>query len=351
MRTFFRIFLGLAAALPVLSSCQGLFSDRQGSIRISFLQDSGPLSTRAEDIPHADDFILTVSGSDGGIVYEGRFGDSPEEISVKPGSYTVSAVSVEFDAPAYDAPMFGDTRIVVVQAGETAGVQLNCRQLNCGIRLLVDDSFAGLFPDAELLLDGPGGSLRQGYDETRTAFFMPGTISVSVKESGMEQPLFTRTLREQQILSVNISASVGEGSGGISLQIDTSRIRFTENYLYGNDDASEIENAMSVMQARERSGEKDVWVCGYIVGVATATGRISFEPPFGKDTNIALGLRSGTADKDYCITVELKSGAIRDGLNLMSNPDLLGRRVYMKGDLVSSYYGIPGLKNVSEYQF
>ena len=92
---------------------------------------------------------------------------------MKPGSYTVSAVSVEFDAPAYDAPMFGDTRIVVVQAGETAGVQLNCRQLNCGIRLLVDDSFASLFPDAELLLDGPGGSLRQGYDETRTAFFMP----------------------------------------------------------------------------------------------------------------------------------------------------------------------------------
>ena len=167
----------------------------------------------------------------------------------------------------------------------------------------------------------------------------------------MEQPLFTRTLREQQILSVNISASVGEGSGGISLQIDTSRIRFTENYLYGNDDASEIENAMSVMQARERAGEEDVWVCGYIVGVATATGKISFEPPFGKDTNIALGLRSGTSDKDYCITVELKSGAIRDGLNLMSNPDLLGRRVYMKGDLVSSYYGIPGLKNVSEYQF
>ena len=352
MKASARILLGLAAALPVLSSCQGLFGERQGLIRISFLQDVGILYTKAaDDIPRPDDFLLTVSSSDGNIIYEGRFGDSPEELAVSPGNYTVSAMSCEFDEPAYDKPVFGDTRIVAVGAGETVSVELCCRQLNCGLRLLVDDSFIGLFPDAELLLEGPGGSLRQDYGETRTAFFMPGTISVYAAESGMKQPLFSRTLKEQQILSVNISASVGGASGGISLQIDTSRVRFTENYLYGGGDASEIENAMGVMQARESAGEEDVWVYGYIVGVATSTGKISFDAPFEKDTNIVLGLRSTTDDKDYCLTVELKSGAIRDGLNLMAHPDYLGRQVYIKGDLVSAYYGIPGLKNVSEYQF
>ena len=28
-----------------------------------------------------------------------------------------------------------------------------------------------------------------------------------------------------------------------------------------------------------------------------------------------------------------------------------GRQLYIKGDLVESYYGIPGLKNITEYQF
>ena len=351
MKTLFRTLLGLAAVLPVLSSCQGLFSEGQGIIRISFQQGRLTPTRASESVPEPDDFLLTVTGAGGDIIYEGRFGDSPEELTVSPGNYTISAVSEEFDGPEYDKAVFGDSRVVAVSSGETVSVQLVCRQTNCGLRLLVDDSFISLFPDSDLFIEGPGGTLRQDYGETRTAFFRPGTVSVSVGESGMKQPLFSRTLEEQQILSVNISASVGPESGSISLQVDTARIRFSENYLYGDDDASSIESAMSVMQARERGGEKDVWVCGYIVGVAVSTGKISFDPPFEKDTNIALGLRSGTDSKDYCIMVELKSGAIRDGLNLMSNPELLGRQIYIKGDLVSAYYGIPGLKNVSEYQF
>ena len=88
METLTRIFLGLAAALPVLSSCQGMFADRQGTIRISFL-DERTVQTRASDrIPPTDDFILTVTSSGGDTVYEGRFGDSPEELTVQPGSYT-----------------------------------------------------------------------------------------------------------------------------------------------------------------------------------------------------------------------------------------------------------------------
>jgi hypothetical protein len=47
--------------------------------------------------------------------------------------------------------------------------------------------------------------------------------------------------------------------------------------------------------------------------------------------------------------VELKKGAARDALNLVDNPQVLGHTVWLKGDLVESYYGIPGLKNVTEF--
>jgi hypothetical protein len=41
---------------------------------------------------------------------------------------------------------------------------------------------------------------------------------------------------------------------------------------------------------------------------------------------------------------------VRDALNLVSNPDMLGRRVHIKGDIVEAYYGLPGMKNTMDYQ-
>jgi hypothetical protein len=48
--------------------------------------------------------------------------------------------------------------------------------------------------------------------------------------------------------------------------------------------------------------------------------------------------------------VQLPSGDLRDVLNLVDNPGLLGTKVYLKGDIVEAYYGIPGIKNISEYR-
>ena len=111
------------------------------------------------------------------------------------------------------------------------------------------------------------------------------------------------------------------------------------------------DNALDVLQAREHAGEEDVWVQGYIVGVASSNKKISLEGPFTKNTNLVLGESDTTTVRDHCLSVELKAGAIRDALNLVDNPDQLGRKVYIKGDLVDAYYGIPGLKSPSEYGF
>ena len=78
---------------------------------------------------------------------------------------------------------------------------------------------------------------------------------------------------------------------------------------------------------------------------------MAFAPPFGKNTNLVLGTRASTADLDHCLSVELPAGAVRNALNLQDHPELLGRGIYIRGDLVAGYYGIPGLKAPSEYQF
>ena len=37
-------------------------------------------------------------------------------------------------------------------------------------------------------------------------------------------------------------------------------------------------------------------------------------------------------------------------LNLVDNPGLLGKRVCLRGDIVESYFGLVGIKNVTEFQ-
>ena len=76
----------------------------------------------------------------------------------------------------------------------------------------------------------------------------------------------------------------------------------------------------------------------------------SFEAPFQSRTNLVLGPRSSTSDKKSCLSVQLPAGSLRDALNLVDNPSLLGRKVSLKGDIVDAYYGIPGLKNVTEFE-
>lgn len=347
-------FLLLAVCVMTATSCSDFFAGEPAGIIVRLHSRSSPSAKAAAETgtlpPDSDDFILLVKDSDGRICYEGRFGDSPESLSVPAGSYTISAFSEYFESPEFSKPQYGDSQVIVVGSGERVSADLYCRQINSGLRLSVEESFINCFPYASLYLNSEDGGLIWDYGETRTAFFSPGTVVVSMEDAGLSQNLFSRNLEAQQILTIRLGANVEDGSGGITLQLDSSRTWISDNFIYGDDNASEIWGAYDVMEARQHGGKEKVWVKGYIVGVASGTGKIDFEPPFDKNTNIILGLRSVTSDKEYCISVELKSGAIRDDLNLVDNPQLLGSHIYIKGDLVSAYYGIPGLKNLEEYQ-
>lgn len=346
----------LAVVLLLTPSCSDLLSRKQtGTITVSFNRTEEPFQTKSEDIEALDteDFILEVTSSSGETLYYGRFGDSPEVFSVSEGSYTISAVSKVFSSPEFSSPVFGDTEIVVVSGGENVNACLTCTQTNSGLKFIVSDSFKNTFDNGMLNLQSEDGSLKYSFEEERTAYFNPGEVSISVLENGKETPLTTKTLKEKEILSLKLSSSSAASNGKVEILVDTLRNYVSEKFDYGSEDGNgdDVETAFTITEARENAPKEDVWVCGYIVGVATGTSKFSFDAPFEKNTNIILGLRSTTTAKEYCLSVELKSGDIRDALNLEDNPELKGRQIYIRGDVVSAYYGIPGLKNITEYQF
>lgn len=327
-----------------------------GELRIAFSQDTGLPAKAVSEIPDTGDFILTVTGPDGDVIYDGTYGASPESMMVDAGSYTIYVRSCEFEKPAFSSPQYGDEQVVVVPAGGVADVKLTCVQLNAGVYLKIDSSFLTGCPDGVLFLKSSKGKLMYGYSEKRTAFFHPGTISLTLSEGGVDKVLMTRSLNAQEMLGINISA-VTQGSSSsakesISVAVDTTRTWLTEEYVIGgsSDKGDDYTEALTVSQALASVGEEDVWVCGYIVGGDLTSSSASFEGPFSSRTNILIGPRSSTSDKSSCLSVQLPSGELREALNLVDNPAMLGRKVYLRGDIVEAYYGIPGLKNISDYE-
>lgn len=343
----------------VLTSCgiSDLFPDENGELRISFAREQESLTRAGLSIPDTSDFILTVMDSKGGIVYEGLYGASPESLSLKPDSYVIKAVSEEFVKPAFSSPQFGDEQCVVVPAGGVVNVKLVCSQINSGIRLHVDSGFLTAYPEGVLMLKSALGRIIYGYSEKRIAYFAPGNVSLVLNEGSKDQILMTREMKAREILDLKVSVSGATGSlyddiSRISMSVDTARVWQTDKYVIGEEGAkgSGTYDALTVYEALDSVGEEDVWVCGYIVGGDLSSSSASFEPPFSTRTNLLIGPRSSTSSRNSCMSVQLPSGELREELNLVDNPYLLGRKICLKGDIVESYYGLTGLKNVSEYE-
>ena len=355
-------FIGLAAI--VVSSCDMLgpshgagAGNGEGQLRIAFSFTPDEATRALAEIPDTSDFILTVSNASGDVIYDGKYGDSPEAIMVKAGSYTVSVVSEKFSKPAFSKPQYGDCQCVVVPSGGVANVRLTCSQVNCGIKLDIDSGFLDACPDGVLFLKSDEGKLMYGYSEKRIAYFLPGNVSLVLARAGKEEVLMTRALEARQVLMLGVNVSPtysgnGTPSEEISVSLDTARVWISDAFTIGgngpeDDDASTV---LTVAQAKASVGEEGVWVNGYVVGGDLTSASASFEAPFSSRTCILLGPRSVVSDRSSCISVQLPAGEVREALNLVDNQELLGRKVSVRGDIVATYYGLVGLKNCTDYK-
>lgn len=357
MKTLLSVFrIMLLAVLPVWISCGRLGEDEErvrSTLGICFSDGSELLTRSYLNIPDTSEFRLKVTRSTGESIYEGRYGDCPEVLDVAPGSYTVTVRSSESVKPAFDMPVFGDEQCVVVNAGSHAAVNLVCTQVNAGVRLDISKEFKSSYNDAVLFLKSSSGSLMYSVSEKRTAYFMPGPVSLMMSRGTQDNILMVRDMRPCDMLTLKVLApSIGQEtfSGGMSVVVDTARVWVNEECIVGgSDQAEDAGTALTVADARKAIGREDVWVTGYIVGGDLTSAAASFSGPFKSMTNILLGPRSAVSDKSACLSVQLPDNEVREVLNLVEHPEVLGRRVSVKGDIVASYFGICGVKNTVEY--
>lgn len=197
-----------------------------------------------------------------------------------------------------------------------------------------------------------------GYSEKRYAYFLPGNVSLVLSDGGTDEVLITRSLqaREMLVLKVNVAQTPDEPDpdmqgAKVSVAIDTTRNWVTDTYVIGGGvQGSSPAEAMTVAQARASAGVEDVWISGYIVGGDLTSSSASFEAPFESRTNIVIGPKSTTSNRSSCLSVQLVAGDAREALNLVDNPSNLGRRILLKGNVVEAYYGMPGIKNITDFE-
>lgn len=115
----------------------------------------------------------------------------------------------------------------------------------------------------------------------------------------------------------------------------------------------------TVSQVRDLCPEKgspvvnDIYVQGYIVGYMPSTNTLLSNAIFSAgdvNTNLVLGESSSEDQADYCIAIQLPSGAVRNALNLKDNPGNLKHEVILKGN-IEWYCSGPGVKSVSSYEW
>ena len=354
-------WMALFPLVAGLAACDdfGKFPSADTHGELQWEIDRDAVAKAGAEVPDTNDFLLTITDSKGVTLYDGTYGDSPASLTVPAGSYTLSIVSGQFTTPAFSHPVYGDEQVVVIKAGESVSVTLNCTLLNCGIRLRIASNFLTSFPNGVMYVKQGSAKLMYAYREDRIAYFKPGEISVVLSNDGQEETLFTRTLEARQILTVSISApgQADDGASSIKVTLDTSKTWLSDNWVIGGNNSGgdqggvSVPDAYSVADAYGKIGLKDVWVYGYIVGgdlTTAASGEVKTSG-ITKATHLAMADRSTITDKASCIAVELPAGKVRDALNLVSHPDLIGTRVYVKGEVVEKYFGTLGLKGTSDY--
>ena len=105
------------------------------------------------------------------------------------------------------------------------------------------------------------------------------------------------------------------------------------------------------------SNAGNYWVKAYIVGQINgkSISGAEFNAPFSGssnddgsvndyNTNILIANSADEASSSNCVPVQLPSGALRTGLNLVQNPDLDGQEVLIYGSL-EAYFGAAGVKS------
>ena len=98
---------------------------------------------------------------------------------------------------------------------------------------------------------------------------------------------------------------------------------------------------------------EEVWIKGYIVGYIDGNSATGFNPDVPRDTiqtEIVIADSEDETEITNCVAVQLPTGAVREALDLFTNPGNFSKVVWLQGKL-QKYFGMAGMKSTSAFSF
>ena len=292
------------------------------------------------------DFILRINDGRADVMKQ-RIGDLLTEIALPAGTYTIEAYSVDFNEPKFEMLVYSGKTTVEIEAGETKEALLVCSQGNAGIKVVWASLFSTLYSTFQAQIYCDEGYLNYSSAETRTGYFLPGAVTITILADGKNIHGGTVTLAARDMVTLNLHPNF-EPSGGLSVNIsidETVNNREFELIIDMEDVNNSETKPYNIAQAIARQGESGVWVTGYIVGSKPTSG-YDFVTGTWIATNIVLADDIAETSDTKVIFVELGSGAYRTNLNLVDHADFLHRKVLLKGNLLA-YQSRAGLRSLT----
>lgn len=359
MKRLFKVLAGCSFAAVALHSCTSFMLKGPDEQSVA----NGSISLAIEGVPqeHYSDgtflksgintdtnsFILKIYSTSGEKVYDGAYGERPQEITVTPGGYEVGLYSRRFSPPALDAPVFGEEHTIVVEENEQVRVAFLCRQVNAGIRFSFADNFRQRYPGNGVYVVQGEKKLEYIYSQTKYVYVSPDPFKVMYTAGGKDTVLLEKTLEAGQMVNMKLSYSASRTTASVfKVELDTTRVWSSLDYNVG---LKVPTGALTIEEAKNHIGEKNIKVFGYVFGGDPSTSTVRVGPPFESKSTVVIAPSMGERNRKNMMVVELPSGSVRDALNLVNNPGNLGRPVVVTGTIVESYYGYPGIKSTKSY--
>lgn len=323
------IIIAAAAA-----SCSWIPQEGEGQAKIIF-KISGTKAAAT------DDFLLTVT-SGGKTHYDGRFGDRPAELEVPAGDCQASIISGSFDKPQFNAPQLGDSQSFTLEAGKTTTVKFTCTLQNAGLKLTFTDNFKIVYPEGPLKLTQDGITMEYPYSCTETAYFREGLVFISYAG----EIIATISLDKGVVETLEMDAAVSTGGAVFSVTVidplpeKSGSVKITDPPTLSVAQAKSLPPADSLKTS----------VCGYIVG-GVKSNKVVRAGAEGYDISSNILIADNLTDSTLaqCMPVELKTQSLQSALSLTANPSLAGKKVCVKGTVLT-YFSTPGLKGVVFYK-
>jgi len=303
----------------------------EGFLRLNFSSNN---ATKSE-ILNTDNFWLKIVSSEDELVYSGRFGDRPEQIRVRAGSYTVRAVSDTMPMPAFDKPVYGDSKSVTVQNEEVSQVHLECRMVNCGLKLTYSDNFIERYQNCAPALQSASGNLEYPYSKSglETAYFDSGKVYFTLDG----EYLFSKDLVAGEIRHIQVDATSDMGDMGFTITLDQTQVVVA--------DSIKIEGITPLTVAASKmmpTGIK-VTVRGIVVGVINSNKLV--DSAAVKSNIVIADSENGPHSIETVLPVELKKSTDQDALSYETTK---GKWIVVTGT-VGTMYKTTALTGISGY--